>query len=102
MIIDFIRWFPQNRGLATGLTIMGFGGGALVTTPIQSMLISKFSKAPIYAGNDSSQIVMIEGKRFIEYSGELREVVYATANDLALNFPELVEGFYLTSTGSTV
>lgn len=32
------RWFPDKRGLAAGLTVMGFGLSALITAPIVSML----------------------------------------------------------------
>ena len=28
-VATLLRWFPDRRGLATGLTIMGFGGGAI-------------------------------------------------------------------------
>lgn len=35
------RWFPDKRGLALGLTVMGFGLSALITAPAISMMISK-------------------------------------------------------------
>lgn len=34
------RWFPDRRGLALGLTVMGFGLSALITAPVVSILIS--------------------------------------------------------------
>ncbi|MBC7318690.1 OFA family MFS transporter [Candidatus Bipolaricaulota bacterium] len=34
------RWFPDRRGLAVGLTVMGFGASPLVTAPIMNALIS--------------------------------------------------------------
>jgi MFS family permease len=37
-----IRWFPDRRGLATGLAIMGFGGGALIGAPLGVNLMSFF------------------------------------------------------------
>ena len=33
-VATLLKWFPDRRGMAAGLTIMGFGGGALVTSPI--------------------------------------------------------------------
>lgn len=36
-----IKWFPDKRGLATGLAIMGFGFASLLTSPIAQFLMSK-------------------------------------------------------------
>lgn len=37
-----IKWFPDKRGLATGLAIMGFGFASLLTSPIAYFLITKY------------------------------------------------------------
>lgn len=37
-----IKWFPDKRGLATGLAIMGFGFASLLTGPIAHFLITKY------------------------------------------------------------
>jgi MFS family permease len=37
-----IKWFPDRRGLAAGLAIMGFGGGALIGAPLAVALIGAF------------------------------------------------------------
>ena len=29
-VSTLIRWFPDRRGMATGMAIMGFGGGAMI------------------------------------------------------------------------
>ena len=42
-VSTLIRWFPDRRGLATGLAIMGFGGGALVGAPVADRLIRAFA-----------------------------------------------------------
>jgi MFS family permease len=42
-ISPLIRWFPDHRGLATGMAIMGFGGGAIVAAPLSEALMSRFS-----------------------------------------------------------
>ena len=38
-----IRWFPDRRGMATGLSIMGFGGGAIIASPMSVMLMQQFA-----------------------------------------------------------
>ncbi|KPJ22681.1 L-lactate MFS transporter [Streptococcus phocae] len=39
-VSTIIKWFPDKRGLATGLAIMGFGFASLLTSPIAQFLIS--------------------------------------------------------------
>jgi MFS family permease len=39
-VSTLIKWFPDRPGLATGLAIMGFGGGALIATPLSQQLMS--------------------------------------------------------------
>ena len=41
-ISTLVKWFPNNRGLATGLAIMGFGFASLIAGPAMQMLITKF------------------------------------------------------------
>jgi len=38
-----VRWFPDRRGLAAGLAIMGFGGGAMIGAPLAVALIGRFA-----------------------------------------------------------
>ena len=35
-----IKWFPDRRGLATGMAVLGFGGGALIAAPLKERLIA--------------------------------------------------------------
>src|SRR5699024_3204242 len=37
-----MKWFPDRPGLATGLAIMGFGGGALIASPLSQALLRLF------------------------------------------------------------
>ncbi|MDQ0255792.1 OFA family oxalate/formate antiporter-like MFS transporter [Evansella vedderi] len=39
-VSTLVKWFPDRRGLATGLAIMGFGFASMVSSPIINMLIS--------------------------------------------------------------
>ncbi|MEP7092012.1 MAG: OFA family MFS transporter, partial [Nocardioidaceae bacterium] len=41
-VSTLIKWFPDRPGLATGLAIMGFGGGALVASPVESKLLALY------------------------------------------------------------
>ncbi len=42
-VSTLIKWFPDRRGMATGLAIMGFGGGALIGTPLADALMRSFA-----------------------------------------------------------
>lgn len=42
-VSTLIKWFPDRRGLATGMAIMGFGGGAMIGSPIATKLMANFS-----------------------------------------------------------
>jgi MFS family permease len=41
-VSTLIKWFPDRPGLATGLAIMGFGGGALVASPLSTKLLETY------------------------------------------------------------
>jgi MFS family permease len=38
-----IKWFPDRRGMATGMAIMGFGGGAMIGAPLADILMKHFA-----------------------------------------------------------
>jgi MFS family permease len=42
-VSTLIRWFPDRPGMATGMAIMGFGGGALIASPLSVWLMRQFS-----------------------------------------------------------
>src|SRR6185503_7524073 len=44
-VSTLIKWFPDRRGMATGLAIMGFGGGAMIGTPLADLLMRRFATA---------------------------------------------------------
>ena len=48
-VSTLIRWFPDRPGMAVGLAIMGFGGGALIAAPLSVMLMEHF-KTPRSTG----------------------------------------------------
>ncbi|WP_456698759.1 OFA family MFS transporter [Aeromicrobium sp. P5_D10] len=41
-VSTLIKWFPDRPGLATGMAIMGFGGGAMIASPLSSKLLGLF------------------------------------------------------------
>ncbi|MFS1516922.1 OFA family MFS transporter [Bacillus sp. SCS-151] len=38
-VSTLVKWFPDRRGLATGMAVMGFGAGALICSPVANYLI---------------------------------------------------------------
>ena len=42
-VSTLIKWFPDRRGMATGLAIMGFGGGAMIGSPLATKLMAHFA-----------------------------------------------------------
>jgi MFS family permease len=41
-VSTLIKWFPDRPGMATGMAIMGFGGGALIAAPLSVLLMAHF------------------------------------------------------------
>ena len=41
-VSTLIKWFPDHRGMATGMAIMGFGGGAMIGAPLANLLMTAF------------------------------------------------------------
>jgi MFS family permease len=44
-VSTLIKWFPDRRGMATGMAIMGFGGGALIAAPLSDALMRHFASS---------------------------------------------------------
>lgn len=42
-VSTLIKWFPDRRGMATGMAIMGFGGGAMIGAPLATWLMKHFA-----------------------------------------------------------
>ena len=56
-VSTLIKWFPDRRGMATGMAIMGFGGGALVGSPLADKLMKHFA-TPTSVGVWETFVVM--------------------------------------------
>ncbi|HTI47864.1 MAG TPA: OFA family MFS transporter [Casimicrobiaceae bacterium] len=44
-VSTLIKWFPDRRGMATGMAIMGFGGGAMIGAPLADILMKHYASA---------------------------------------------------------
>ena len=56
-VSTLIAWFPDRRGMSTGMAIMGFGGGALIASPLSDFLMRHFS-SPTSTGVAASWVVL--------------------------------------------
>lgn len=102
-VSNLIRWFPDRRGLAAGMAIMGFGGGAMIAVPLKEFFLNYFYKAPQYLGTtDAVDMITRSGRRFVEIGGQLKEVVVAGAAEAAHVMVPGTEatGVYVVGTGS--
>ena len=52
-----ITWFPDRPGMATGMAIMGFGGGAMIASPLSVRLMAAFS-SPTHVGVAETFLVL--------------------------------------------
>jgi MFS family permease len=56
-VSTLIKWFPDKRGMATGMAIMGFGGGAVIGAPLADKLMQLFA-TPASVGVWQTFVVM--------------------------------------------
>jgi len=65
-ISTLVKWFPDKRGLATGMAVLGFGTGALLTAPVAASLIGSIGiSSTFYILGASYFILMIIGASYI-------------------------------------
>jgi MFS family permease len=56
-VSTLIKWFPDRPGMATGMAIMGFGGGAFIASPLSVWLMHQFS-TPTHIGVAETFLVL--------------------------------------------
>lgn len=101
-VSTLIRWFPDRRGMATGMAIMGFGGGAMIATPLKGYLLKTFAVAPTYLGASGAvDLVTRGGRQFAETANGVVEVVVASAVQAAALPGGGAAGVYVVGTGDT-
>ncbi len=60
-VATLVKWFPDKRGMITGLAVAGFGAGALITAPIATRLIGTIGVLNTFAALGVAYLVMIVG-----------------------------------------
>src|SRR3954465_626050 len=98
-VSTLIKWFPDKPGMATGLAIMGFGGGALIASPLEAKRLATFADNPEDASRGSFVVlgciyfvgmmlgamavkVPAEGWRPEGWSGQTRQRTLVTAGNV--------------------
>ena len=101
-VSTLIRWFPDRRGLAAGMAIMGFGGGAIIAVPVNERLLQHFYRAPQFVGPaESVDLQTVDGRRTALVDGARREVVVVTSAEAAKLPQPSAAGVYVVGTGRT-
>ena len=100
-VSTLIRWFPDRRGMATGMAIMGFGGGAMIGAPMMQALLDTYAAEPQFLGmTDQLALVTIDAVRYLQSAGgALQEVVVISAREAAQT--DIRTGVYLVGSGDT-
>jgi len=60
-VATLIKWFPDKRGMITGLAVAGFGAGALVTAPIAERLIPSVGLPATFGILGSAYLIAVLG-----------------------------------------
>lgn len=82
-VSTLMKWFPDRPGLATGLAIMGFGGGALIASPLSNSLMALYG-----GGNEPAQLVGGLLPTFITLAALYAVVITAGAYVIRVPHPE--------------
>ncbi|GAK05864.1 major facilitator:oxalate:formate antiporter [Geomicrobium sp. JCM 19037] len=65
-VSTLVKWFPDRRGLATGMAVLGFGSGALITSPLAEFLMNNVSIAStFYILGSLYFVLMIAGASYL-------------------------------------
>ncbi|WP_405663128.1 OFA family MFS transporter [Streptomyces sp. RK9] len=87
-VSTLIKWFPDRPGMATGIAIMGFGGGALIASPWSAQMLETF-------GDDSSGIALAFLVHGLSYA------VFMTLGVLLVRVPNVSAGSGAVSPGGS-
>jgi len=65
-VSTLVKWFPDRRGMATGMAIMGFGGGAFLAGYLNEFFVERLGVArTVSALGFTYLVVMLIGARFL-------------------------------------
>jgi hypothetical protein len=96
-------WFPDQKGLAMGCLVAGFGAGGLAFVPAITALMARFGRPPTFLGEMGAVETRIEAGTLYapDALGQMVAAVQATSADLARISGELPVGLYAVGSGST-
>lgn len=102
-VSTLIKWFPDRRGMAAGLAIMGFGGGAIIGAPLKEALIGNFYREPTRLGTKEFVHPEVDksGITLAKVDGEMRRVVVISDEEGKHLAHPAKAGVYLVGTGSS-
>ena len=60
-IATLVKWFPDKRGVITGIAVAGFGGGAILAAQIAPRLIESVGLFPTFAGLGIAYLIVVVG-----------------------------------------
>jgi len=96
-VSTLMKWFPDRPGLATGLAIMGFGGGALIASPLSNSLMVLFG-----GGTDTENLAAGLVPTFVTLALSYAVIIAAGAYVIRLPHPDWVpEGYDPTAVENT-
>ncbi|WAA11966.1 OFA family MFS transporter [Fervidibacillus halotolerans] len=65
-VSTLVKWFPDKRGLATGMAVMGFGAGAIITSPVATKLMETVGlSSTFYILGIAFLLLMLSGASYI-------------------------------------
>lgn len=82
-VSTLMKWFPDRPGLATGLAIMGFGGGALIASPMSNSLMALFG-----GGTETENLAAGLVPTFITLAASYAVIITAGAYVIRLPHPD--------------
>ena len=101
-VSTLIKWFPDRRGMAAGMAIMGFGGGAIIGAPLNDFLIDHFYRAPQCLGTQEIvQPQLKDGRLYALTESEEQPVIVISQNEASRLSFQTEPGVYVVGTGST-
>lgn len=60
-VATLIKWFPDKRGMITGLAVAGFGAGAVITAPLAQRLISSVGVSRTFTFLGIAYFILVAG-----------------------------------------
>jgi len=100
-VSTLLKWFPDRRGMATGMAIMGFGGGAIIGAPLIDRLVDTFQRSPAYLGERDAVEIVVKDGRYLAVTGEGEKPVVVLSKKEAAALPRPPrEGVYVVGSGS--